>query len=273
VNLEDLHYTGGISAEGRGLLRRLARTGSIFSVGEAATILALSPRRTVRLLAHWCEKGWLARLRQGLYAVVPLESDPGTARVADPWVLLSRVFSPCYVGGWSACEHWELTEQLFRTIVIITTRRVSSKTGDLAGFPYLAKRIGPRRLFGTRRVWRGQTPVDVSDPHRTIVDVLDDPAIGGGIRHVAGVLSAYFRSEHRSEQQLIRYAEKLGNRTVFKRLGFLIERLGIEAPAAVAVCLKSLSSGYSRLDPSGPQKGKLLRRWRLLVNVQIRPPE
>jgi predicted transcriptional regulator of viral defense system len=105
------------------------------------------------------------------------------------------------------------------------------------------------------------------------VDVLDDPAIGGGIRHVAGVLSAYFRSEHRVEQQLIRYAEKLGNRTVFKRLGFLIERLGIEAPAAVAVCLKSLSSGYSRLDPSGPQKGKLLRRWRLLVNVQIRPPK
>jgi len=34
--------------------------------------------------------------------------------------------------------------------------------------------------------------VDVSDVHRTIVDMLDDPSSGGGIRHVAECLSAYF---------------------------------------------------------------------------------
>ena len=42
-------------------------------------------------------------------------------------------------------------------------------------------RVATRQMsafFGTRGVWRGRERVDVSDPTRTIVDMLDDPSIG-----------------------------------------------------------------------------------------------
>ena len=69
---------------------------------------------------------------------------------------------------------------------------------------------GPDALFGTVAVWRGQQRVAVSDPTRTIVDVLDDPRLGGGIRTVSDVLREYMVSEHRDDRPLIAYGDRLG---------------------------------------------------------------
>lgn len=272
MKLNDSKYTG-ISGAGRALIRRLARLHRPFTVAEATATLKLPRRIASRLLAHWTRKEWLVRLRRGLYVVVPIDTDARTATVADPWVVIATAFAPCYIGGWTACEHWGFTEQLFRRIVVFTSRRVLPREGQIAGEPYLAKRIPQRLQFGTRRVWREQTPINVSDPHRTVVDILDAPELGGGIRHVAQVVSAYFLSEHRGDTEILSYATQLGNRTVFKRLGFLIERLGIQAPRTTEYCLRHLSEGYSRLDPKGPAQGRLLRRWKLLINVGIGPAE
>jgi predicted transcriptional regulator of viral defense system len=97
--------------------------------------------------------------------------------------------------------------------------------------------------------------------------MLDTPMLGGGIRHVGDIVSAYFGSEHRDETRLVQYAERLGNRTVFKRLGFLIERFGIEAPRLLEQCRQRLSRGLSSLDPDVRERGKIVKRWNLRINV------
>ena len=54
--------------------------------------------------------------------------------------MASRLFGPeCYIGGWSACEHWSLTDQLFLTTVVVTTRRVRSSDTEIQGFSYRVK--------------------------------------------------------------------------------------------------------------------------------------
>ncbi|MGH2374476.1 MAG: type IV toxin-antitoxin system AbiEi family antitoxin domain-containing protein [bacterium] len=263
--------TGGISALNRqrlGLIHRAAK-GPI-TVQEAAKALNLDQASTAKLLAHWRAQGWLVRIRRGLYLPVPLGVSAPATWTGDPWVVIHRSLAPCYIGGWSACEHWGFTDQIFRATFVFTQRRTRPRRGEIQSTPFVAKVGSADRFFGTRRVWREQIPIDISDPSKTIVDILDDPSIGGGVRHVAQIVSAYFRSEHRNEKQVVEYARRLGNRTVFKRLGYLLERLGIDAADVVTACLRNLSSGYSRLDPKGPKRGKLLRRWRLLVNVGIR---
>jgi predicted transcriptional regulator of viral defense system len=118
-------------------------------------------------------------------------------------------------------------------------------------------------------VWRGQLRVAVSDPSRTIVDLLDEPALGGGIRHVAEMVEQYFAGELRADEQLLDYAQRLGNRTVFKRLGYLLESLGVDAPELVAACLNRQSSGITDLDPAVPATGHISTRWNLRLNVTI----
>ena len=123
----------------------------------------------------------------------------------------------------------------------------------------------------TRSEWRDSVRVKVSDPSRTLTDILDDPSIGGGIRHVASVLVSYFESEHRDEKRLVEYAKKLGNRTVFKRLGYLLELYDVAAPETTHACRRMLSSGLSPLDPSVRAKGKVIKRWNLRANVSLSP--
>jgi len=101
------------------------------------------------------------------------------------------------------------------------------------------------------------------------VDILSFPELGGGMRHIAEVVASFFEGEHRDDEQLLEYANLLGNRTIFKRLGYLLETLRLEAPELLAACLKNVSSGYTFLDPSVRAKGYLIRRWNLWINVQI----
>jgi predicted transcriptional regulator of viral defense system len=242
-----------------------------FTAADAAEVLAVDRATASRITGYLASRGWLARVRRGLYVPVPLEATaPGQWR-ADPWLVAARVFDPCYIGGWSACEHWGLTEQLFREVLVVTAQPQRRSAVHLQGADFHVVVRQPIALFGTRPVWRGRERVDVSDPSRTLVDVLDDPAIGGGIRHVADVVAEYFRGEHRNDDRLLSYVERRGNRTVFKRLGYLLEALTIEAPELIQVCLERRSAGISALDPSSDAKGKITKRWNLRVNARVSP--
>lgn len=260
----------GLEARTRELLDRLHRaTDGPFDVDEAQAIFGLPRQRTTRLLAHLASGGWLSRIQRGLYTTVPLgASKPGDWR-EDPWLVAARAFDPCYLGGWTAFEHWGLTEQVFRDIVVVTARKVRARDRRIQEVVYRLRHRAQELHFGTTRVWRDGGAVAVSDQERTLVDTLDDPGLGGGIRHVADCLATYFDSGA-DEQRLLDYAERLGNRTAYKRLGYLLEALSIDAPGAIAACLERQSSGISALDPTVDRRGRILKRWNLRLNVDLR---
>jgi predicted transcriptional regulator of viral defense system len=265
--------TGGISAENRQrleLLHRAAGDGPV-DARTASRLWDLPVPAARERLGYLARRGWLTRARRGLYLPVPLEAQVSGEWTDDPWVVASKAFAPCYIGGWSACEYWELTDQLFRDVVVITARKVRYRHTTIQKTSIRLKVLPQTKLFGTRLVWRDRSQVSVSDPSRTIVDVLDDPVLGGGITHVASVLTEYFKGPHRDDELLVDYAKRLGNRTVFKRLGFLIEALEIDARPVVEACFSLRSKGLTQLDPSVDSPGRIVRRWSLRVNVNIGP--
>ena len=264
----------GISTRNRQLLALLNQEfDGPFSVRDAAlTLEGHTIRGAHRLLAYLTERGWLVRVRRGYYTTVPLDAVVPTEWREDPWLIASKVYGPsCYIGGWTACEYWNLTDQLFNATVLFTTRKVRNTVTDVQGSPLRIKHTMHDKLFGTQSAWRGRSKVSISDPSRTLIDILDAPELGGGIRHTAEVLEAYFSSEHLDEDLLLEYAGRLGNRTVFKRLGYLLEALGIEALELVRACREEMSSGISLLDPSLPNRGSAKRCWNLRLNATILP--
>lgn len=258
----------GIERAKRTLLEKLHRdTTGPFTAIHASRILSLDVKQARFFLAYLASRGWLSRIRRGLYSTVPLGAETPSQWREDPWIVAAHVFAPCYIGGWSAGEHWSLTEQIFRDIIVVTAVSTRKTTTTIQGTVFRLKFLNQAKHYGTRPVWRGQTKVLVSDPSRTIVDVLDDPRLGGGIRHVTDMLAVYFSGEHRNEKRLLEYAAKIGNRSVFKRLGFLVERLKIKAPDFIARCHRMQSSGLTLLDPAVKHRGRIVKRWNLRVNV------
>lgn len=237
------------------------------SVAEAAKALGLSRTSTAKLLARWAQKGWLSRIRQGLYVPVPLESRTADVPLEDPWVIAFRLYSPCYIAGWTAAGYWDLTEQIFRTVVVMTIRRPRERKPNIKGTDFLVRTISQTVLFGLKPVWRGNVKVDVSDPSRTVLDMLSDPRFGGGIRSTVDMFSNYLRSETKNMALLLDYANRLGNGAAIKRLGYLLERMSPNDKEAIAQCRENMTTGNAKLDPQLPAD-KLVTRWRLWVPSQ-----
>ena len=105
------------------LTQLVRRSRGIISVKEAAEILGVKPSEVAKMLSRWSEKGWVSRISRGVYLPVPIEAQTPDISIEDSWAIAERLFSPCYIGGWSAAEYWDLTEQIHRTLVILTEKK------------------------------------------------------------------------------------------------------------------------------------------------------
>ena len=213
-------YTTPHLPKGRQRLARLVSgAGDVIGVDDAVRLLDLDRPAAAKLLARWSAQGWLRRVGRGAYVPVTLDTLDSPHVLDDPWVLVPSLFAPGYVGGTTAAEYWDLTEQMFNDIVVITSQSVRRKSHRHHGAVFTVKHVAPERIFGTKTLWRGRSKVLVSDLERTIVDLLDDPALGGGIQHVADCLAEFLKRKDRNDARLVEYADRLGNGAAFKRLG------------------------------------------------------
>jgi len=264
----------GISKYHRELLSRLHRAQAApFGIDQATVALEL-PRSKVRsLLCYWCARGWLSRIHRGTYITVPLDAANPSEWREDPWIVANVIFSPGYIGGWSAAEHWGLTEQIFSDVVVFTSSPVRNRTPLIKGTQYVVITIPEKKLFSLSSVWRNNIKLSVSSPSRTLADILGTPRLGGGMKHVAEIIGEYFNGEHRDDRELRECLERLNNRAAIKRLGYVMEALEMDTPGMVAFCENRISAGYSKLDPSVSVRGRLLRRWNLDINVTLQAKE
>jgi hypothetical protein len=111
-----------------------------------------------KVLARWQQQGWLKRVGPGIYAPIPLDASTTEQVLKDPWVLVPALFAPGYVGGWTAAEHWDFTEQLFRSVFVFTARPFRRKEPTVQGVVQTPQSEVPRPGYSSaqrHRVRRG----------------------------------------------------------------------------------------------------------------------
>lgn len=244
------------------------------TVDRAVQLLNLDRSRALPALRSLVRRGWLKRLRRGLYLVLPLEAEADVSGVVeDPWLLAAQLFSPCYIGGWSAAEHWGLTEQIFRSTFVVSAAKIRQTENRIAEVEFHVVTVPARRVEGITPVWRGRERVLVSSPERTLVDGLITPAWLGGIRQLADLLASYRRSDSWKPEQLLKDLNAVGTGAAFKRLGYLLETLEVDEPVLLRAALSRRSAGIVKLDPSIRGRGRLRKRWGLWLNAEIQEEE
>ncbi len=220
------------------------------------------------MLSQWSRAGWICRVSRGVYVPVPLETEFADEGEEDPWLIASHLFSPCYLGGWSAAEMWHLTDQIFQTVVVFTTHYFRTKNRRIGSTEYLLKKVTEEGMVGLSTVWRERGSVKVSDPSKTIPDIFTYPSLGGGILHCIDIFRAYLRSEHRDLNRIAEYIGRMPNRVAFKRLGFVAEHLCSEEVDFISVYADGITRGYSLLD-SRLKGGRHVSRWQLKVPLDL----
>jgi len=255
---------------GKSEARFLAKVSgkAAFTTGEAQNILKYKGEdSTQKFLERLQRKGWIRRIRRGRFAIIPLSSGENRTPQLHEFIVAMELVFPAAIAYWSALNHHGMTEQLPRTVFVATNHPVRRPPGEVLGVSYKVISLRPEKFFGMVKDWIDEMPFMVTDREKTIVDGLDLPQYVGGVAEVAKVLSIGWTQLN--ESKLRKYADRIGNSAVAKRLGFLMETLGLGNVEALRKVV-TLAPGFSRLDPALPRHGKYNRRWGLLVNTEIK---
>jgi predicted transcriptional regulator of viral defense system len=254
---------------GRTEAQFIARMGakSTFSIKEAREVLGHKPDDPTRqFLERLQQKGWIQRIRRGQYVVIPLSSGEERSPQLHEFLVAMEIVSPAAIAYWSALNHHGMTEQLPRTVFVATNHPVRHPPKEALGITFKIISLRPSKFFGIVRDWIDERSFWITDKEKTIIDGLDLPKYIGGVGEVAKALAKVWNEL--DEAKLADYAAKIGNSAVTKRLGFLMEALGVGDPEALLKA-SSLAPGFSPLDPTLPREGKHNRRWNLLINAKV----
>ena len=255
---------------GKSEVRFLAKvSGRIaFTTGEVQDILRYKGEdSTQKFLERLQTKGWIRRIRRGRFAVIPLSSGESRTPQLHEFIIAMELVSPAVIAYWSALNHHGMTEQLPRTVFVATNHPVRRHPSEVLGMSYKIVSLRPGKFFGIVKDWIDGMPFMVTDREKTIIDGLDLPQYAGGVEEIAKALSTLWTQF--DESKLRKYAVKIGNSAVAKRLGFLMEMLKLGDIEKLRRAV-TLAPGFSPLDPTLPHHGKFNRRWGLLVNAEIK---
>ena len=247
----------------------LAKAGgfSTFSLALARELLGHKKNDpTPQFLKRLQSKGWIRRIRRERFAVIPLSSGEDRSPQLHEFVVAMELVSPAVIAYWSALNHHGMTEQLPRTVFVATDHPVRRQPGDVLGVTYKIVSLKPGKVFGVMKEWIDEVPFSVTDREKTIIDGLDLPQYVGGVSEIIKALTGFWKML--DEKKLRKYAAKIGNSAVAKRLGFMMETLGLGDVEAFRTEVPR-APGFSSLDPTMPKHGKYNRRWGLLVNAEI----
>ncbi len=259
--------TSGISAAGRAELSAVLSGRRFIRPVDVVQALDIGADDAAKKLSRWAAQGWLRRVRRALYIAVPVDAAHPGSWAEDPLVVAAEVW-PCYFTGWTAANEWALSDQVFRTTIVRTTSRVRTSRVRLLDHDYLVSSTSDADMtWGMRSQWKQESRLRFADPARTVVDILDAPWLAGGMRHGSEILAAYV--DDYDAGTLIDYGDRLGNGSLFKRLGYCIEAMGRDLPEVLAACRDRVPAGVTALDPAGPRGGRNSARWGLRINITV----
>jgi len=255
----------GLSTRESRLLARLAGAGhQIISVNKIETTLEVPPNTAREIASRLTEKGWLDRLFPGTYLIIPLTAGEEAVYTTHEYLIAAHVAEPMYIGYYSAFSHHGLTEQVPRTVYVVTPTRAQSR--EIHGVPYRVTTVTGRKFFGFGPTSIEGTTVQVSDLEKTLVDCADHPEFCGGIRELATAIRT--ADERGCDWDTVgEYLERLDNGAATKRIVYLADQFGIDLPAREEL-VASFTSGYSPLDPTRPDTGSTDSMYRLRINVE-----
>ena len=221
-----------------------------------ADLFALPPTRVYQVMAQLKESELLVEIENGKYLVLGFEPE---RVLANPLFIASQLVTPGYVSFWSALHYYGFTEQAPLTVFVATTKKKRPVVFRDYRFRFVT--VQPHKLFGYRRETVGELPVLIADEAKAIIDSLAEPRYAGGVAEAAKALRAALGEV--DVATLMDYANRMGDKSLGSRLGFLLGQLGCSLSADDLIH----SASPVKLDPSRPANGRVDSLWRVNLNL------
>jgi len=262
--MEILKTLGKVSAN---LIRELYdKNKTVFNINDAQNITGKSYNETTDLLSELTKRRILSRLKAGKFLIIPQELGSIENYIGN-WYIAARevINSPdYYIAFYSAMHHWGMLTQPITKVLVATPKRqfISKEMKDKLVIIFVNKKF----VWGIKEDWVTKTEkVRFSDLEKTIIDCLAYPKHCGGITEIAkGIWIVKNKIDY---IKLCNYVDKYNKNAVAKRIGYVLEILGIDQPVVKKRLKKYIKDRYDLFDPTLPKRILNKNNWRLIDNV------
>ena len=236
---------------------------TIVTAEDIDRLFNLSPEDRKQVVFRLKKKKILSPIKRGVYAFSPLEAGPEGTGVDE--LLVPPLFFPTkkyYVGYSTMFNYFGFTEQLFQTVYVLNTSMRMEKV--ICGLSYKFIRISENRMYGLETIKVKDVDVNISSRERTLIDILYFNKPVGGITGAIEIFTEIVKNKKCDIKKLIEYAACFPNITTRKRVGLILEGIGV-SDAILRLLIKSVAkTAVSSFDES--RKGTLNKKWRVIVN-------
>lgn len=224
---------------------RIFQEYPLFTTNDAAKLLHGKSGYPKIFLYRFVKNGLATRISKGKYSVQE-----------DPITFASLIYSPSYIALWSALTFHGLTEQIPKDIFVVTIK--NRKSISYNGIKIHFFRL--KHMWGFEKINYKGFSIFVSDIEKTIIDCLLTESVPIPIIYDA------IENAKIDIDRLVAYLNKIRNKALAKRIGFLMEMAGND----ISEKLKGyIDNNYTALEPSNKGKGKKNKKWRVIENIVI----
>jgi predicted transcriptional regulator of viral defense system len=237
---------------------------TILSAADIAGFLPAGFKYRNQLIYTLKQKRILTPIKRGFYVFSPLEAIPTGLRVNE--FLIPPLFFPrkdYYIGYSTMFNYYGFSDQFFQTVYVLNTSLFRERTICGASFKFL--KVSKDRMYGIETIRVDDTDVKVSSRERTLVDLIYFNRPVGGVENAVEILARIVREKACDIGKLVESASLFPNATVRKRIGVVLEGLGIKKTILALLVESVEKTAISSLTDS--RKGTLNKMWRVIIDA------
>ncbi|MBI2151372.1 hypothetical protein HYU21_01450 [Candidatus Woesearchaeota archaeon] len=167
--------------------------------------------------------------------------------------------SPSYISFWTACSYYGYTEQLPKTIQLVSIKQFPSlKVGE---YTLETTTFQSKNFFGYKKI----NNFAIAEKEKLLIEILYKPEKAGGLSEVKKCLNNMWAEIN--PVVLLEYLHRFNNRSCFARLGYLLEEIKITNKITKEL-EKNLPIGFVKLNSQKKASNKYNQKWRININDQ-----
>ncbi len=216
----------------------------VFTTRDLAKIASVSHSSAAVYVHRMKESGLAFPIEKGKFSVSE-----------DPFVVATQLAYPSYMSFSSALYMHGRLDQVVNSLIVVTSR--GRAKAQFMGMTIEFVKLSPERVFGYRKVEKGDSYVFLADLEKAVVDSLYMPRRCPVSQALAALEDAF------DQNLLEEYAKRMGSEAVVRRTGYVLEKLGRKTQL-----VPTTKTPY-KLNPSIRASGKWMAKWGLYVNEVV----
>ncbi len=220
---------------------------AVFTPNDISRLTKRSKDYVYTFLNRLANKGLVMRIEHGKYVL------PGTPVES----VATNLAYPSYISFLSAFYYHKRTTQIPGEMSVVSVH--SKKTIEYQGYKIRFIKFQPKNVQGYERNMNGYVWY-LGSIEKSIVDSLYLP-------ENCSVADSFIAiREGVDKYKLIDYGLKMGSKVTLKRIGYLLDIIGIDVNE---IFRTHMNSKYDPLDPMLPVKGEKDKKWKLIINMEV----